>query len=438
MINNLSVLHPYQVKGVEFIIKTKKCALFLGMGLGKTIITLSALEILRHREEVTQTLVVAPLGVANSVWQSEVAKWAHLDHLRCSIITGNLKSRLKALSTSADIYIINRENIAWLFSQGWNKWDMIILDESSSFKNPKSLRFKCFKKAQYNYMVQLTGTPSPNGLLDLWAPMYLLDQGQRLGKTFWEYRDKYFTSDYQGYKFTPLSPESIYKQIEDVTLSMQTEDYLNLPSCIKVVTPVYIDGMPEYRKLEQEFTALIKDTQIATFSAAALSNKLLQFCNGAIYDENKNIIEIHDNKLVALKHILSDNGGENIIVTYNFQSDLKRLMTHFPEGVKLQSAAHIDDWNKGKIKLLFAHPASCGRGLNLQHGGNIIIWFGLTWNLEDYLQFNARLYRQGQLKPVIINHIIAHNCMDEIVMEALQRKGLQQQSVLDFLKSKFE
>ncbi len=429
-------LHHYQLKAIDFILAKKKCALYLGMGLGKTVITLTAIQKLLDEFAISKILVIAPLKVTNHVWHEEIKKWDHLKHLTWSIITGNEKNRLLALHQKVDIYLINRENVPWLYSGKKTKWDMIVLDESSSFKNPTSKRFKALKKFTYEYMVQLSGTPAPNGLLDIWSQIYALDGGIRLGKTMNNYKSRHFISDYYGYKFTPIDPSNIYRLIQDITLSMQTEDYIQLPARINVITKVTIGSYPIYKKLEKEFIALINATEITTLNAATLTNKLLQFCNGAIYDENKNIIEIHNSKLEALNDIIEDNCNDNILVAYNFQSDLKRLLKRFPDAIVMDDKGkNIDLWNEGKIKLFLCHPASAGKGLNLQNGGNIIIWFGLTWNLEDYTQFNARLYRQGQIRSVIINHIIAENCIDEQIMKVLEMKDLTQQSLFKALRN---
>lgn len=432
----LSSLHSYQIKGVSYILNNPKCALHLGMGLGKTVITLTAIQKLLDQFAISKILIIAPLRVTNHVWHEEIKKWEHLKHLTWSIVTGNEKTRLTGLKQNVDIYLINRENVPWLYSKNHTQWDMIILDESSSFKNPTSKRFKAIKKFTYDYLIELSGTPAPNGLLDIWSQIYLLDQGKALGKTMNIYKSQYFVSDYYGYNFTPRDPSKIYQAIEHLVLSMRTEDYLQLPPKIDIITKVKIGSYSLYKKLEKEFTALINSTQITTLNAATLTNKLLQFCNGAIYDEDKNIIEIHNSKLEALSDVIEDNCNENILVAYNFKSDLKRLLKRFPTAIVMDKAGeNIKLWNEGKIKLFLCHPASAGKGLNLQHGGNILIWFGLTWNLEDYIQFNARLYRQGQLKPVIINHIVAENGMDERIMKILEEKNLTQQSLFYALRN---
>lgn len=429
-------LYPYQKNAIKFILNKKKCALFMDMGLGKTAITLTAISKLLNEFSIYKTLIIGPLRVISNVWHNEIKNWEHLQHLTYSIVTGNEKQRIKALNVNANIYLINRENVNWLFKNKYTKWDFIVLDESSSFKNSSSKRFKALKKIKSNYTVALTGTPTPNGLLDIWSQIYLLDEGKRLGKTIYSYKDKYFISDFYGYHFTPINPDNIYDQIKDITLSMKAEDYLSLPNKIEITTKVPLPYFNLYKELKKEFTANINDKEISIFNAATLSNKLLQFCNGAIYDENKNIIEIHNAKLDALEEIIEDNPNENLLVAYTYQSDLKRLLKRFKHAAVIDNEGKIiEKWNEGKIKLLLCHPSSMGKGLNLQKGGHIIIWFGLTWNLEDYLQFNARLHRLGQSKPVIINHIVAENGIDEVIMKVLNNKNISQSSLLDALKT---
>lgn len=434
--NTLKDLHPYQIKAVEFILNKKKCALYLDMGLGKTVITLTAILSLFDNKSISKVLVIGPLRVINNVWHNEIHKWEHLKHLTYSLVIGNEKQRLEALNKQADIYLINRENTAWLYSQN-NNWDMIVLDESSSFKNASSKRFKALKKFKYDYIVQLSGTPSPNNLLDLWSQIYLIDHGKRLEKSMYLYKGRFFFSDYSGYNYKPIYPPCIFNAISDITLSMKAEDYIQLPDKIETATKVKLSysHLKKYKEIKKEFITNLGDKEITVANAAVLSNKLLQFCNGAIYDENKNIIEIHDVKLDALEDLIEDNPDENILVAYNYKSDLIRLQKRFKHAIVMdKDSKNVDLWNKGKIKLLLCHPASSGKGLNLQQGGHIIIWFGLTWNLEDYLQFNARLYRIGQSKPVIINHIIAENCIDEVIMKVLNNKNVNQNILLNALK----
>jgi SNF2 family DNA or RNA helicase len=430
-------LFPYQKKAINFILQKKKCALFLDMGLGKTVITLTAILRLLDEFSISKILVIGPLRVVNNVWHDEIGKWSHLNHLTWSIVTGNEKERLQALNKKADIYLINRENIYWLYKQKKINWDLIVIDESTSFKNPSSQRFKALKKFNYEYIIELTGTPSPNGFMDLWSQLYLIDKGARLGRTLTEYKELYFFCDYSGYNYTPVSREAILNRISDISLSMQVEDYVQLPDKIEMITKVRLASpqLKLYNEIKKEFTANIAGKELTIFNAATLGNKLLQFCNGAIYDENKNIIEIHNLKLDALEEIIEDNPNKNILVAYNYKSDLIRLQKRFKHAVIIDKGGkNVNLWNKGKIKLLLCHPASSGKGLNLQHGGHIIVWFGLTWNLEDYLQFNARLHRIGQSKPVIVNHIIAEKCIDEIIMKVLNYKDKDQSILLNALK----
>jgi SNF2 family DNA or RNA helicase len=283
-------------------------------------------------------------------------------------------------------------------------------------------------------MIELTGTPSPNGLLDLWSQLYLIDRGKRLGTTMTSYKQRFFFCDYLGYNFTPIDPQLIYDQINSITFTMDDKDYLELPHRIDLITLITIQQTKQYKELEKQFITTIDDHEITTANAATLAGKLLQFCNGAVYDENKNIIEVHNAKLDALECIINDNPNENILIAYNFKSDLKRLKERFKDAYILTPGSDaIERWNRGEIKLLLCHPASSGKGLNLQSGGRMIIWFGLTWNLEDYLQFNARLHRQGQTKPVVINHLVTKDGIDEKVIQSLKDKEICQKDLLDNL-----
>lgn len=460
-------LHIYQIKAVNFILEKKKCALYLDMGLGKTIIAITAAQKLLDNFHINRVLIIAPLRVANNVWHNEIAKWQHSKHLTYSIVTGNENQRHKALVKKVDFYIINRENVLWLFMHGYRNFGMIIIDESTSFKNPSRAGAKVFKnEAIYNkvkqhfndcnfsqftkykinkfvalslikcdYMVQLTGTPTPNGLMDLYSQIYLLDRGERLGKNITKFRTDFFNKDPYSFSYTPKNPDEIYSKISDITMSMQAADYLELPDKINLTTEVELGTyMKKYNVLAKEFVLKLSSSDIVAANAGVLANKLLQFCNGAIYNEFCNYEEIHDLKLEALEEILEGNPSENILVAYNYKSDLERLRKRFKHAVIMgKQSKEVEQWNQGKIKLLLCHPASSGKGLNLQHGGHIIVWFGLTWNLEDYLQFNARLHRQGQSKPVIINHIVAKGCIDELVLKRLAYKNTNQKDLLGFL-----
>jgi SNF2 family DNA or RNA helicase len=439
-----SDLHEYQNKALAFIKDKRKCALFLDMGLGKTVSTLTAISDMLDDFSINKILIIAPLRVANTVWKQEAQKWDHLKHLKISIATGNLKKRAEAIRSDSDIYIINRENVDWLFSIKWKntKFDMLVVDESSSFKSHKSKRFKALRKTTKNYksVVLLTGTPSPNGIADLWSQMYLIDNGERLGRTLGNFRSRFLTQEgYMSYAYRPRkgAAEEIQGLIKDVCITMSAEDYLELPE--KISLREYIElptnVQAQYDELEKEFLLTLESGDVEALSAAVLGNKLLQVCNGAVYDTEGVAHTIHDLKLKALKDIIEDHPNENFLIAYNFRSDLVRLSKMFPQGVTLsKSTEEIDRWNKGEIKLLFAHPASAGHGLNLQAGGSNIVWFGLNWSLELYQQFNARLHRQGQNKPVKIIHIVVKKGIDEKVMKALGSKAKTQKDLLEYLK----
>jgi SNF2 family DNA or RNA helicase len=440
-----SDLHEYQNKAVEFIKSQKRCALWLFMGAGKTCSTLTAISDLQDQMNVHKTLIIAPLRVANSVWGHEVKLWRHLTHLKVQVCTGTERERLAALHRTCDVYTINRENVPWLVKLYGKKWpfDMVVIDESSSFKSAASQRFKALKKIVpfTNYFVELTGTPSPNGLLDLWSQIYLLDGGVAIGRTMTAYKQRFFESDYMGYKHLPRpgADELIHKAIAHMVLSMNAEDYLELPERIDLKE--YIDLPPKVKAAYDEFekTLLLEFDSgevVEAVSAAVLANKLNQFSNGATYvDEHKNWIELHTAKLDALADIIEQNDGETILVAYNFKTDLERLQKRFPQAQVLdRNPETITRWNAGKIPLLLAHPQSAGHGINAQHGGAIAIWFGLNWSLELYQQFNARLHRQGQTRPVRIIHLIARDTIDERLMKVLGEKDATQAKLLEALK----
>ena len=442
---NRSDLHVYQNRAIDFIKSEKRCGLFLDMGLGKTTTTLTAISDLTDSFAVTKVLIVAPLRVANTVWKQEAEIWKHLQHLKVSICTGTERERLAALQITADVYVINRENIPWLVDLQKNKWqfDCVIIDESSSFKNSGSQRFKSLKKVLpfTNYMVILTGTPSPNGLMDLWAQMYLVDFGEALGRTKTAYTQRFFESDYMGYKLTPLkdADTKIHALIAPKVLSMVASDYLDLPDRIDLIESVELPAktLALYKQFEKTLLATLPDgEQIEALSAAVLANKLLQWCNGAMYiDELHNYSVVHDLKLDALADIIEQNENENILVAYNYKSDLERLQKRFKDARVLDKDPQtVIDWNEGRIKLLLAHPASAGHGLNIQHGGSMIVWFGLNWSLEYDQQLNARLHRQGQTKPVRIIRIIVKDCLDERVMNVLNDKDRTQSKLIEALK----
>ena len=438
-------LHDYQTRAIDFIKTEKRCGLFLGLGMGKTVTTLTAASDILDMLAGTRVLVVAPLRVANSVWGQEASNWSHLSHLKVSICTGSERQRMTALQRNADVYTINRENIPWLVKQYGKKWpfDVVIIDESSSFKSPSSQRFKALKRVlpATEYLVILTGTPSPNGLLDLWAQVYLIDFGERLGKTYTAYKQRFFESDFMGYKFAPRegSNEKIHQLLSDKVISMAAEDYLQVPDRIDLTERVALPPkvMKQYEEFERTLLAELDDgEEIEAISAAALANKLLQWSNGATYtDEHGNWSELHSVKVDALADLVEQNQGEPMLVAYNYKTDLERLTKRFPNAVVLdKEQSTIDRWNNGEIEMLLAHPASAGHGLNLQKGGSIIVWFGLNWSLELYQQFNGRLHRQGQTKPVRVIHIVASGCMDERVIDALAHKGECQGALLSALK----
>lgn len=446
-------LHGYQDKAWNFILERKRCQLLLDMGLGKTVSTLTALAELHDSFAIRRTLIIAPLRVANTVWKQESQKWEHTSNLSMKIATGTPKNRIAALVSTAEIIVINRENVVWLIDfyckndktgrYDISKWpfDCVIIDESSSFKSSKSQRFKAIKRIlpKTEYFVGLTGTPAPNGLLDLWSQVYLIDQGLALGRNMTAYKNRYFDADYMGYSLTPKkhSKEKIEKLIAPFTLSMQADDYLDLPPRVDVTVEIDMPGKAKsaYDEFKKEMYIDYKGSDIEALSAAALANKLLQFANGAVYtDELKNFTTVYDGKIDALKEIIEDNPNENILLAYNYKSDLIRLKVAFPDMVVLgKKGDELPDWNAGKIKLMACHPASAGHGLNLQAGAALMVWFGLNWSLELYQQFCARLHRQGQTRPVRIVHLVARDTIDERVMSVLADKDAVQSSLLKAL-----
>ena len=379
-----------------------------------------------------------------------VNKWEHLKGLRISKVLGSEQQRLKALEVKADIYLINRENVSWLVSQYKNYWpfDMVVIDELSSFKSPKSNRFKDLRKVlpYIKRIVGLTGTPAPNSLMDLWPQLYLLDRGERLGRTLTAYRERYFEPDKRNqhiiysYKLKPMAEQQIHDQISDICISLSAKDYLQLPERIDNVVKVKLDELArqKYKELEREKLLELQEQEITAATAAVVVGKLLQLANGGIYDEEGKAHYVHSCKLEALKEIIEDAGGKPVLVFYNYRHDYESLISYFKKlkPRKLDTAQDIEDWNKGKIQMLLAHPASVGHGLNLQAGGNIIIWYGLNWSLELYQQANARLYRQGQMNSVIIHHLVAENTVDEHVMDVLETKDKGQSILLEAVKAK--
>lgn len=422
--------------------------LFLEMGLGKTVITLSALNtLMRDTFEVEKCLVIAPLRVAQTVWQEEAEKWDHLRGLRFSKVLGNASERREALERPADIYVINRENVPWLVEEVKRDWpfDMVVIDELSSFKSRAAQRFKALRKVRpyIRRIVGLTGTPAPNGLLDLWPQIYLLDSGRRLGKTMTTYRDAFFTPGKRNgqiifeWKPKPHAEEEIYHRLSDLVVSMKAQDHLRMPERVDNVIRVKIPRT-EYDTMERDLVLPLKDQTITATSAAVVVNKLLQLAGGAVYDEKGQTHEIHRAKLDALREALEAANGHSVLCYYAYKHERDRIMAEIPEAREMKSPQDVADWNAGKIPLLLAHPDSAGHGLNLQAGGHILIWFGLTWSLEKYQQANARLHRQGQRDSVIVHHIVAENTMDERVLDVLRRKDQRQDALMEAVKARIE
>jgi len=439
--------HDYQKYATEFILKHPIAAVFLEMGLGKSVITLTALfDLILDQFIIGKVLVIAPLRVARDTWPSEIQKWDHLKGLKYSVVVGTAAERKAALMQQADVYIINRENVDWLINKSGIpfRFDMIVIDELSSFKSWQAKRFKSLLKVRpfVKRIVGLTGTPSSNGLMDLWAEFRVLDLGQRLGRYITHYRNAYFTPDKRNaevifsYKPLPGAEEQIYKRIEDITISMKSCDYLKLPECVINEVPVYMSDKEQevYDSFRDDMVAKIKDKEIDAVNAAVLSGKLLQMANGAVYDEEKNSLLIHDRKLDALEDLIEGANGKPVLVAYWYQHDAERIKSRF-DVREIKTSKDIDDWNNGDIPVAIIHPASAGHGLNLQTGGSTLIWFGLTWSLELYQQTNARLHRQGQTDTVIIHHIIAKGTIDENVMKALRQKEKTQNALIDAVKA---
>ncbi|WP_127147607.1 DEAD/DEAH box helicase [Veillonella sp. VA139] len=447
------VPHEYQRIAIERVMENTHYGLLLDMGLGKTISTLYAIEQLMYDSfDVQKVLIIAPKKVAESTWAQEARKWDQTKYLRVASILGSANDRIQALESEADIYVMNRENVQWLYEYLKKKkqfpFDMLVIDESSSFKNPQAKRFKAMRKMRplFKRIVILTGTPAPNTLMDLWAQMYLLDGGERLGKTITEYRTRYFRPDktnghiVYSYRLQIGSDELIYSKIQDICMSLKAKDYLNLPDRIdNVITIELTDKERElYREMERTHILTLVDEEISALNAAAVANKLLQMANGAIYNEDGDAIVIHRQKIERLKELVEVNEGKPILVFYNFKHDLESIKDAFPKSVELKTDADVEEWNTGNIQMLLAHPASAGYGLNLQAGGHIIVWYGLTWSLEQYQQANARLHRQGQQEPVIVHHLVTKDTMDEQVMRALERKEVGQDALLEAIKYRKE
>jgi len=431
-------LYHYQQEVVNRILEIKRIFVTQEMGLGKTIASITAFTRILNKE-VKKCLIIAPLNVAKSTWVNELSKWEHTKDLKYSLAIGSEKQRLEALQYEADVYIINQENVPWMFHKGFKKYGFIIVDESTGFKSHSSNRFKALKHFTSLYMVLLTGTPYPNGFMDLWSQIYLLDNGVRLGKYITHYRNQYFTYDEHKRKYICLYPNTILDKIKDITISMKAEDYLELPDKISNVVKVDIDNYDLYKTFEKEYYLQINNDEITAVNAAVLSSKLLQYCNGAVYssENDGSYTIIHNNKIDYLKEFIELYTDENILVAYNFKSDEERIRLAIPSSITLNRNNIVDTerrWNKGEIKLLLCQSGTA-KGLNLQYGGRIIVWFGITYNLEHYLQFNARLHRQGQTKPVLIYHIVANKCKDEQVMKILDNKNTTSEMIYEVLKN---
>lgn len=450
--------HDYQKFAIQHILSHPESALLLDMGLGKTVITLTALfGLCLDSFQIRKALIIAPLRVARDSWPAEIEKWDHLKGLSYSVVVGTEKQRKEALKKPASLYIINRENVDWLINKSGQffDFDCLVLDEMSSFKNRQTNRFKCLCGIRYRvkWIVGLTGTPAPNSLIDLWAPFRILDQGARLGRYITPFREAYFHPDKvvgkRVYSWKPIvgAKERIYNAISDITISMESGDYLHLPDCIYSECPVQM-SFSEYEKY-QEFMrtyVLTKDdleaesddedeqVDIVANNAAVLSGKLLQLANGAIYDSQNHYHVLHDRKLDALEDLIEAANGKPVMVAYWYQHDLARIQKRF-EVRQIKTSKDIKDWNAGKIPIAVIHPASAGHGLNLQSGGSTLVWFGLTWSLELYQQTNARLHRQGQTETVVIHHIICKDTIDEQVMEALKRKEMTQAELIKAVKA---
>ncbi|MEI3015544.1 MAG: DEAD/DEAH box helicase [Oscillospiraceae bacterium] len=440
--------HDYQRYAAEFIITQPVAALLLDMGLGKTSITLTAInDLLFDSFEAHKVLVVAPLRVARDTWSAEIEKWEHLKNLRYSVAVGTERERISALSTPADIYIINRENIQWLVEESGLifDFDMAVIDELSSFKNHQSKRFRAFTKVRpkLKRIVGLTGTPAGNGLMDLFAEFKLLDMGERLGRLIGQYRNAYFQPDKRNgmvvysYKPLPDAEQQIYDKISDITISMKAADHLKMPELVSTEYAVQLSDKEreKYDRLKKELVLSTEDNEVTAANAASLSNKLSQMANGAVYSDDESVMQIHDRKLDALEDIIESMNGKPLLVAYWFKHDLERIRKRF-EIREIKSSEDISDWNSGKIPVALIHPASAGHGLNLQNGGSTLVWFGLTWSLELYQQTNARLWRQGQTADtVVIQHIIAKGTIDEQIMKALKTKDTTQAALITAVKA---
>ena len=427
-------LYPYQKRAVDHVLKNKRCALWMEMGLGKSAVTLTALKDLPK-----PAIVLAPKRVVDHVWEDEASKW--YPEAKVVSVVGTPSARTAKLRTPADIFVINYELLSWLLENGEWRWPTVVLDEATRVKNQSSKLFKGLRKVagSWQHCIQLTGSPAPNGLIDLWGQMYLLDRGARLGKTVTAFRNRWFRPDYMGWSFDPLphAQEEIEFLCADLCISMSAEDYLDLPDMM--ITDIQVDlpkdARRQYDKLKDDLVAVVDNELITAMSAATLIGKLLQLTSGAVYDESGKVLSSHSTKVDAVEEIVSTLSGENVVVVYQFKHELEALRERFPQGVEVRDNKNtVKDWNNGKIPMLFIHPASAGLGLNLQHGGRHMIWTTPTWNLEHYQQTNARLHRRGQTKPVMIYRVVCNDSADQRVIGAIGSKDAVQTALLDALK----
>lgn len=446
--------HPYQSYCIEQLLQEPALGLFIDMGLGKSVITLTAInELRRHRFVIRRALIIAPKKVAEATWQAEASKWDHLRGLRISTVLGMAQDREAALQREADVYIINRDNVVWLvehYGQAW-PFDMVVLDESTSFKSRQAKRFRALAsvRSRISRLVELSGTPAPNSLLDLWPQVYLLDGGRRLGRHITQYRERYFVPDKRcgpqvySWRLKPFAEEAIMAAVGDICITMSAEDYLQLPELIYDTVPVALDvkSQAAYKRLERDAYLELGDREIDAQTAAVLSGKLLQLCNGAIYDEQGEAVEVHPCKVEAFMELIESLQGQPALVFYSYRHDLERLEVALGKSrlrVARLTAEAVGWWNAGELDVLLAHPASAAYGLNLQEGGRHVVWFGLTWSLEQYQQANARLYRQGQTRPVIVHHLVVQGGRDEDVMAALRDKDTTQDRLIQGLRVRME
>ena len=438
--------YDYQTFATNFVLEHPACGLILDMGLGKSVITLTALwSLLLDSFDVGKVLVVAPKRVAENTWPTELKKWEHLDGLTWSLVLGSEKDRRAALQRRAKIYIINRENVTWLVDNYRWDFDTLVIDELSSFKSSKAQRFRALKRVRprISRVIGLTGTPQPNGLLDLWPQMYLLDMGQRLGRFVGGYRERFFLPDKRNreviYSYKPKegAEEKIYELISDICISMKAADYLDMPELVASRVEVQMNAKERklYEGFERDMVLHLKDGDLDAVNAAALSGKLVQMANGAVYGENRKVHHIHDRKLDALEDIIEAANGKPLLVAYWYKHDLERIRQRFDVRT-IDTPKDIADWNEGKIPVALIHPASAGHGLNLQDGGSTIVWFGLTWSLELYQQLNARLWRQGQRHTVVILHIVTEGTHDEDIMKALELKDMSQTALIAAVRAR--